>query len=69
MEATTTPLVREGEAWERETEGEGEGAIATRRGERERERRGERSSQKVDALFVNEKKRREDICLIHYLGC
>lgn len=69
MEATTTPLVREGEAWERETEGEGEGAIATRRGERERERRGERSSRKVDALFVNEKKRREDICLIHYLGC
>lgn len=42
MEATTTPLVREGEAWERETEGEGEGAIATRRGERERERDAER---------------------------
>lgn len=67
MEATTTPLVREGEVWERETEGEG--AIVTRRGERERERDGERSSRKVDALFVNEKKRREDICLIHYLGC
>lgn len=56
MEATTTPLVREGVTWERKTEGRGSASDTTRR-----ERDGERSSRKVDGRTIVNERRDEKI--------